>query len=294
MQLLAHLLFWFGTHAIYCMPVVVLFIPAAVLGLQRWPRLQRVLVSTVVALAVLTFISIFVGSALASRLVYAAGEDGRGEVVSTYGTSTQVNSHNVVGYRVLLRTRTGQTVQTAFEDNYFNVYPPANSVRYPGVGDQFTARYLPAYPQDFVIITNDNSPYAHKMSCDVLLDSLHEARRVHEFDLGNATSKQAYVALIGRVLARHCYTDSTDRREYYGDLAHVQLEPCQRLLDSLDVLRTRYNANIADLANDQAYLALIRRVIAHPACYTDSADLRKYYDDIRRVEKAEAGVQAAR
>ncbi|MGI4834955.1 MAG: hypothetical protein ACRYFK_15995 [Janthinobacterium lividum] len=233
-------------------------------------------------------LNVFFGSMLAARLVYRAGATGRGEVISSYGTSTQVNSHNVVGYRVLLRTQQGQTVPASFEDDDFNVYPPANSVVYPGVGDQFTARYLPDYPQDFVIVTNDNSPYAHQLGCAALLDSLHAARRTHEFDLANTTSKQAYRILIRRVIAQGCYTDSLDRRKYFGDLDAVQLEPCQALLDSLDVLRKRYNANVADEPNKRAYLVLIHRVIARPPCYTDSTDLRKYYDDIRHIQLSEA------
>ncbi len=285
MQLLAHVIYWYSTHALYCMPVAAVLIPAVLFGTQQLPpKVRRALVGLVIGLAVLTFLTIFFGSALAVPLVYRAGETGQGEVVSTYATSVQRNHHNVRGHRVLLRTKAGQTVATSFEDDDFNVYPPANAVTYPSVGERFTARYLPAYPQDFIIISNDNSPYAHSLHCAVLLDSLHEARRTHEFDLTNAANKQAYRVLIHRVIAQGCYTDSTDLREYYGDLAKVQLEPCQALLDSLDTVRTRYNANVADEANKRVYLALIHRVIARPVCYTDSADLRKYYDDIRRVQ----------
>ena len=285
MQFLAHLVYWYSTHALYCMPVALALIPAVLLGTRWLPvGVRRALTGLVIGLAVLTFITTFAGSALAVRLVYRVGEAGQGEVVSTYATSVQYNNHDVRGYRVLLRTQAGQTVATSFEDDDFNVYPPANSVAYPGVSERFTARYLPAHPQDFVIITNDNSPYAHGQQCAALLDSLHGARRAHEFDLANAAGKQAYRTLIRRVIARGCYTDSTDWREYNGDLAKVQLEPCQGLLDSLDLVRTRYNADVADVANKRVYLALIRRVVARPPCYTDSADLRQYYNDMKRVQ----------
>ncbi|WP_223652428.1 DUF3592 domain-containing protein [Hymenobacter psoromatis] len=285
MQLVAHLVYWYSTHALYCMPVAAVLIPAVLLGTRSLPAgVQQALTGMVIGLAVLTFFTIFAGSWLAGWLVYRVGETGQGEVVSTYATSVQYNNHDVRGHHVLLRTQTGQTVATSFEDDNFNVYPPANSVNYPDVGEKFTARYLPAYPQDFVIITNDNSPYAHGKQCAALLDSLQEARRTHEFDLTIAASKQAYRALIHRVIARGCYTDSTDLREYDGDLAKVQLEPCQALLDSLDIVRTRYNADVADETNKRVYLALIRRVVARPPCYTDSADLRKYYSDMKRVQ----------
>ncbi|MGI4832476.1 MAG: hypothetical protein ACRYFK_03345 [Janthinobacterium lividum] len=276
------MVFWLVTHPFVLPILAALSFPAmGVLVPKTAPRWVRGLPFSFMLGAML---NVFFGSLGASSLVYRAGASGRGEVISSYATSTQANHHDVVGYRVLLRTQAGQTVQTSFEDDDFNVYPPANSARYPGVGTAFTARYLPDYPQDFVIVTNDNSPYAHQLGCDRLLDSLHAARRTHEFDRGNAANKQAYRALIHRVLAQGCYTDSLDRREYYGDLAAVQLEPCRALLDSLDRVRTRYNANVADEPNKRVYLALIRRVVARPPCYTDSADLRKYYGDMRRVQ----------
>ncbi|MGI4874260.1 MAG: hypothetical protein ACRYFX_24135 [Janthinobacterium lividum] len=267
----------------------VLAFPVVYIGFKNQPGWALGLPFFLIAFGVLSFLF---GTNLASRLVFRAGTAGTGEVVSTYATSTQVNSHNVRGYRVLLRTAQGQTLETTFDDVAFPVYPADDFGSYPAAGEKFNTRYLPDYPQDFVVLSNDDSPWAHGQQCEALLDSLHEARTRHEFDLANAASKQTYVGLIHRVIARQCYTDSTDLHKYYGDLAHVQLEPCQALLDSLDVLRIRYNADVTDLANDAAYLALIRRVIARPACYTDSADVRKYYDDIRRVQKAEAGVQA--
>lgn len=265
MQVLAHLVYWYSTHALYCLPVTLVLILAVLLGTQRLPvGARRGLLGLVVGLAVLTFVTIFAGSTLAVRLVYRVGETGQGEVVSAYATSVQYNNHDVRGYRVLLRTRAGQTVASSFEDDDFNVYPPANTVAYPGVGERFTARYLPAYPQDFVIVANDDSLYAHGQQGRALLDSLHAACRTHEFDLANAANKQAYRAFIYRVLTRGCYTDSTDRRKYAGDLARVQLELCRALLDSLDVVRTRYNTNVADEVNKRVYLALIRRVVARP------------------------------
>ena len=219
MQLLAHLAFWLATHAFYYMPAALLLVMGAVFATQQLsPGLRRALVGLAIVHAVLAFLNVFVGSQVASSLVYRAGVTGRGEVVSSYGTSTQVNNHDVVGYRVLLRTAQDQVIETSFEDDDFNVYPPATSATYPGVGDTFTARYLPAYPHDFVILTNDNSPWAHQNTCAALLDSLHAARAKHEFALTNAPYKQAYRALIRRVIARQCYTDSTDLRKYYGDL----------------------------------------------------------------------------
>lgn len=285
MQLLAHLVFWLATHPFVLLVVTALGVP--VMGVLMPNTSPFWIRGLPFLLMVVGFLNLYFGAGVAARLVYRVGAAGRGEVISSYGTSTQVNSHNVVGYRVLLRTQAGQVVPTSFEDDDFNVYPPANRVSYPGVGDTFTACYLPDYPQDFVIVTNDNSPYAHGLTCAALLDSLHTARRTHEFDLGNAANKQAYLTLIHRVIAQGCATDSVDLRKYYGDLDFVQLEPCRALLDSFEVARKRYNADVADEPNKRVFLALIRRIIARPACYTDSTDLRKYDDDIRRVQASE-------
>ncbi|WP_223650119.1 hypothetical protein [Hymenobacter psoromatis] len=285
MELLVHLCYWFSSHPFLLATLATPAIPLTFLLFKNAPRWVYRLLFLLLGLGVL---NLFFGPGLASRLVYGAGIVGTGEVVSTYATTTQVNYRNVMGYRVLLHTAQGQTLETTFNDMSFPAYPNRWSSTYPGQGEKFGTRYLPDYPRDFVVLTNDDSPWAHGRQCAALLDSLHEARTRHESNLSDAAARQTYVGLLRRVLARGCYTDSTDLREYDGDLGHLRVEPCQALLDSLDAARRRCNADLRNQANNRAYSALIRRVIARPACYTDTADLRQYYADLAHAQRVQA------
>lgn len=220
MELLAHVCYLIGIHGFVYLVVsmLLLFGVGLTLGGKAPAWLARLLLANVV----LAFANVFVGSALATRLLYRVGTPGRAEVVSSYGTGGQYNNQNVRGYLVLLRTQPGQTIETSFEDDDFNVYPPHNAVTYPGVGDTFTARYLPTFPHDFIIVSDDDSPWATQLRCQQQLDDLHEARTKHEFDLHNETYKQAYLAAIQRIIAGRCYADSLDLQKYYGDIEQVR------------------------------------------------------------------------
>jgi len=122
------------------------------------------------------------GSYINSKLIYLAGEPGKAEVISNYQTSSQYNNQNVVGYKVLIRTQEGKIIQTSFEDDDFNVYPSHNGVSYPQQGDHFNVRYLRHFPGSFIIIANDDSPWASGLQCGDWKEKLDETRGKFEFD----------------------------------------------------------------------------------------------------------------
>ncbi len=119
---------------------------------------------------------ILFGSNLAVRMVHFVGEKGSATITGTFATSARHNNHNVVGYNVLIRTANGKIVETRFEDDDFNVYPPKNAVTYPDVGDHFTVYYIRQFPQDFIIVDNDDSPWATALRCSTLDRKREEAR----------------------------------------------------------------------------------------------------------------------
>ena len=220
MNFLVYLLCQLTGHAFIYMPLSLL---AMIGGLAlpffaRYPLLRGLLVANF-ALSVLNILG---GSFVRTALIYKLGETGQATVTGSYGTSTQYNSHNVVGYNVLLKTAAGQLVETSFEDDDFNVYPAHNSTTYPDVNDRFTVRYLPGHPNDFIIISNDDSAWASSLRCEEHLDALHEARRKYDFDTTNTTNRQHYVDAIHVVIDNKCYTDSIDLRKYYGDIDYAK------------------------------------------------------------------------
>ncbi|QYE32990.1 MULTISPECIES: hypothetical protein [Sphingosinicellaceae] len=123
------------------------------------------------------------GTALANRLLHRFGTVAAATVTGSYATSTQYNSHDVVGYHVMLRGSDGRTAATSFEDDDFNVYPPHNATSYPGPGDVFTVRYLPGFSSDFTILSDDNSPWAQARRCRSLTDAVTQAAQRSVFSL---------------------------------------------------------------------------------------------------------------
>jgi len=137
-------------------------------------------------------LNIMFGTWLSSLLVYHAGVSGGATVTGSRATSIQYNSHDVQAHTVLIRTADGKVVETGFEDDDFNVYPSHNRTYYPGEGDAFTVRYLQHAPSTFVIVADDDSPWALHRRCAKIEQALGDARAKSRFAPDNADYKAAY------------------------------------------------------------------------------------------------------
>ena len=139
----------------------------------------------------LAVVNIVFGPNINSALLHHLGESGSAQVIGSRGTSTQYNNHDVIAYDVLIRTPKGKVVKTGFQDDDFNIYPSGNAVSYPSEGTAFTARYLPMFPKDFVIVADDVSPWASGLRCADLLHADTEARSKLRFAPGDAAFQAA-------------------------------------------------------------------------------------------------------
>ncbi|MCX4163357.1 MULTISPECIES: hypothetical protein [Paraburkholderia] len=153
---------------------------------------------------VLTVVNIIFGPYLGVLLIYRMGEQGQAAVTSTYGTSTRYNNHRVIGYNVLLRTADGKVVETTFEDDDLNIYAPHNSAFYPHEGDEFTVRYVAGFPGDFVIVSDDDSPWAKRMRCRVLTRDAFAAQEKQRFAPDSAAFRDAAKAADQALQAAGC------------------------------------------------------------------------------------------
>jgi len=59
--------------------------------------------------------------------------------------------------------------------------PKKSAVKTARPGEKFKVRYLLSFPRDFVIITNDDSPWARGLACNSLEQRVFEAERKYEF-----------------------------------------------------------------------------------------------------------------
>jgi hypothetical protein len=111
---------------------------------------------------------------------------------------------------VLIRTVDGKVVETGFEDDDFNVYPPHNSVIYPGPGDEFSVRYVQRWPQDFIIIADDDSPWVHGLRCSRLRREVAEASSKRDFAPDAPDYRKAYDTAVAAAYAQGCAVNGDD------------------------------------------------------------------------------------
>ncbi len=189
MQLIAHLMYQLNQWKIAVLlaltfgPVLVTIL---LIALNRDPKKESRMIAWGLGCVFgigfpLIFGFAFLGSTIATNLVYHYGVTGEAIVTGRFGTGAMYNDEPVEGYRVLIRTGQGDTVETGFQSDSFNVYPTSNEVTYPSSGVTFTVRYLPDYPKDFVIISNDDSPWARSMRCYRLNERAQELKAMREF-----------------------------------------------------------------------------------------------------------------
>ena len=188
---LAVMLFLLGDRLRRPRPTLAAPFTPVVTGRWRWPTYVA---GTVVAFMIL---NIVFGTDAANTLIDRYGTAGAATVTGSFATSIQYNRHDVIGENVLIRTADRRVVSSRFQTDDFNVTGIGDQTVYPEPGDVFTVRYLPRYPQDFVIRNDDQSPWARKLACARLAAWRGEATRRAGFapadaklrdELGRATA----------------------------------------------------------------------------------------------------------
>ena len=164
----------------------------------RWVR-APLLIGTAVG-------NLMFGTWISGILVNVIGAEGQATITGSHGTGTVYNSHHVRAYDVLIRTADGRTIESGFEDDDFNVYPHHNATTYPGKGDEFNVRYLQHYPGDFVILGEDDSPWAHSLRCNRLAGTLDKAERKLRFAPDISSYREAASAAKTAETAAGCET----------------------------------------------------------------------------------------
>lgn len=202
---ISHIIAFLARHRFILMPVLIggsiLFGVVGTSGLK--PRLSNqaitgygpdpprrkargfILIPICVGFAV---INLIFGSEISGIVIYHFGAEGQATITGSHSTGVVYNNQNVRRHDVLLKTADGHVVETGFEDDDFNVYPAHNETLYPSEGDGFNVRYLQRFPQDFVILGEDDSPWAHDVRCAKLGSAHAEAEQKLKF----APDVQAY------------------------------------------------------------------------------------------------------
>jgi hypothetical protein len=218
MDILWHVIYFLAASKFLALFIAFTSVPATI-ALSVWKGRFAIFFAVI---PVLAFLNAFFGTDIAAHVLHAFGEKGSATITGTYGTSTVYNDHNVIGYHVLLRTADDKVIETSFEDDDFNIYPPKNSVVYPDVGDHFSVYYLRWFPEDFVIVDNDDSPWATALRCRAMNKDVQEANAKYEFDRGSERYRTAYIDSINRLLAEKCVSDDDELSAFRHDIENVE------------------------------------------------------------------------
>lgn len=173
-----HFIAFLAQHRFIFMPVLIC--GAILLGIAAGFRKAKGWLIIPLGIGLAVFNLIF-GTEISGMLIYHFGAEGRATITGAHATATIYNNHDVRSYDVLIKKADGGIAEVGFADDDFNVYPAHNATVYPGSGDHFNVRYLEHFPQDFVILGEDDSPWAHEMRCEKLGDARAEAEEKLKF-----------------------------------------------------------------------------------------------------------------
>ena len=159
----AHLLYLITEHRILVF-VGAIFLPV-VIGKRLRAGVKRVLARRYLAaiLFLLLTVNIFWGPPLSAYVLYHIGETGPAQITGAHTLDwLSYSRRNVIRYDVQLKTADGTIIDTSFDDIDSNRFPPVRAI--PERGEDFNVRYLPSFPDDFMIVTDDNSPWARRIA----------------------------------------------------------------------------------------------------------------------------------
>ncbi|HVF47666.1 MAG TPA: hypothetical protein VNA17_08885, partial [Pyrinomonadaceae bacterium] len=173
-------------------------------GAERFRWLAAAALLAALAITALALINIVSRHALDGPLINAYGKKADAKVLSKQSTNSTFNEQPVERYNIIFRTEAGQNVETYFETWDFNIYPPANSVRYPTPGQNFRVAYLPVYPTAFLILTDEKSEYQTAQRCAAILADVEQKRNKYQFDKNNPAYLSQYMTALSEGIRQEC------------------------------------------------------------------------------------------
>jgi hypothetical protein len=207
-----HVLHALVSWRFFLVPVFIM-VPVFAMVARAGSASRRGLVWSILAIpigVVLGVGNVIAGPELSATLIHRFGNQGQAILTGSFDTGNVYNDRRVMGHNVLIRTTNGQTIETRFEDDDFNVYPQDDSVYYPQEGDRFNVSYLERYPSDFVIISDDDSPWAKALRCSELQSAMNEADSKRRFAPDSSAFRKSYEDATQAAKAAGCPTTSDD------------------------------------------------------------------------------------
>ncbi len=153
------------------------------------------------------------GPALNGAFLHRYGVSATATVTGLADTGNEYNDRRVYRHAVAFRTADGEARTGSFDDDDFNVSPAPGGISYPTPGEVFTLRYIAGVPWNFVIVADDASPYARRVTCAGPRAALAQARSEWELDRSSPRFTASYAARIEAVLRLGCAEGDDARRQ---------------------------------------------------------------------------------
>ena len=138
------------------------FQPARGGNLAEQKKLKRVRAFFQSFVVILPGVVYLFGSYITNPLIYYAGIESTGKVISQEETRTLHNYKRIMKMNVAFLKADGTLQKSSFRTDEFNLYPGFGRVTYPRPGQEFKLRYLPSIPRYFVIQNNVDTDF-HKL-----------------------------------------------------------------------------------------------------------------------------------
>lgn len=194
-EFIASVLFTIAEHSIktfflgFVIAGIIIYISVKI----RSKKIKKILRIISVLVIIYGFLNIFIGNLIAGIIINKVGEFGSAVTVSIKQTNNQYNDYWIYEHLIILETNDGSIYETSFEDADFNIYPePEQGYIYPSIGEKYTVKYLKRNPKAFIIVSNDNSPFAKRIRCQNLKVLYDEAKLKLMYDSLNTDYKEKY------------------------------------------------------------------------------------------------------
>lgn len=188
---------------------------AALLHIYRGKRWAYFIVPTVFTLAL---INVFTGQWLNAGFLNWFGTSGTATIVDKRDAGWLLNEQRVYEYDVLLTTADNQDIITQFDDMTATIWPPRNLILLPAVNDPFVVKYIPGFPRNIVIMS-DQSAYGKRWLLNDARRPVERARNLHQASPSNLKFAEDYRRVLQAFLSQHGEALSlTERRMYEDDL----------------------------------------------------------------------------
>jgi hypothetical protein len=199
--ILSAILYFLTQHRIWSLPLIFLFF--TLLGgilstVTKNPKWLGLFVVGIISAMANVFLSHFVNA----LFLNAVGVKGSAVIVHSEQTNSTLNDAYIWDYDAVLKTVDGKDVPFSFDTMSASIYPIRNEILIPAQGQLFTVKYVPGFPRN-VVILSDQSTYGIERQITLDLQPVEKAEAQLAFSPDNPSFNEEYRRALQKFIAAH-------------------------------------------------------------------------------------------